>query len=159
MERRPVTEIGVSALVAAICAIFFVQAGKLPPGSFEPLGSGPVPKWTAAIVMLCCLIVIARGILRLRDAGGVAASARVEFSGGRTHGLVLMLGLTLLYVGLLHAKVASFGIITFVYLTLLIWSLERFRPAVLIPALITGAVAAFGSEYLFTNVFTVDLPE
>lgn len=159
MERSPVTEIGVSALIAAACAVIFVQASRLPPGSFEPLGSGPVPKWTAGIVIFCCLIVMVRGFLRLRDAGGLAASMKAEFTGGRPAGAVTMLGITLIYVGLLHEKVASFGIITFIYLTLLIWALERFRPAVLIPALITAAVSSFGAEYLFTNVFTVDLPE
>ncbi|MSU88705.1 hypothetical protein GE300_03605 [Rhodobacteraceae bacterium 2CG4] len=159
MEHRPVTEIGVSAFVAAICAVFFVQASRLPPGSFEPLGSGPVPKWTAAIVILCCIAVMARGILRLRAAGGLAASAREEFTGGRPGGAVLMLAGSVLYVALLHFKVASFGIVTFVFLTLLIWALEGLRPAVLLPALVTAAVAAFGAEYLFTNVFTVDLPE
>ena len=53
---------------------------------------------------------------------------------------------------------ASFGLISFGFLTLLIWGLEGLRRRVLVPALITAAIAAFGAEYLFTNVFVVDLP-
>lgn len=159
MDHRPLTEIGVSALVAGICAVFYVQASRLPPGSFEPLGSGPVPKWTAAIVIMCCLVVMARGFLRLRAAGGVAASARAEFTGGRPGGAIVMLAGSLAYVALLHLKVASFGIVTFVYLTLLISALEGFRSNVILAAAITAAIASFGAEYLFTEVFTVDLPE
>lgn len=158
MERRPLTEIGVSALVMLVCAVFWLQAYKLPPGSFEPLGSGPVPMYTAAIIILCCVIVMARAVIALRRGPGIEATFRAEFRGGSPGGAFWMMGMTIAYVALLHMRVASFGIVTFVFLTLLIWALEGFRMRTLLPALITAAIASFGAEYLFTQVFVVDLP-
>src|SRR6056297_3869897 len=147
MDRRPLTEIGVSALIAVICAVFYVQALKLPPGTFEPLGSGPVPKYTAAIIILCCFIVMARAALALAKGPGLLVTLRREFGGGAPTGAVLMLGFSITYIGLLHLQVASFGLITFVFLTLLIWAMESFRLRVLLPALVTAAIASFGAEY------------
>ena len=81
-----------------------------------------------------------------------------ESVGGTPRTALLLCVLTVIYVGLLDIGAASFGLITFGFLALLIWGLEGFRRQVLVPALITSAIAAFGAEYLFTNVFVVDLP-
>ncbi|WP_226779971.1 tripartite tricarboxylate transporter TctB family protein [Oceaniglobus trochenteri] len=157
MDRRPFTEIGVSALIALICAVFFVQAWKLPPGKFEPLGSGPVPLWTAGIVIVCCLAVII-GALRSLRGKDMGQAMQAEFSGGHPMGGVLVLGLTTAYVLVLHLKLAGFGIVTFAYLALLMLGMEGFARKRIIPALILSAVAAFGAQYIFTEIFVVDLP-
>jgi hypothetical protein len=156
MRRRSIYEIGVASLILAVCAVIWTQAARLPPGTFEPLGSGPVPQWTAAIVILCCALVIVTAARRLRTAA--AGDSAPEESGGTPRTALLLCGLTVIYVGLLDLGAASFGLITFGFLTLLIWGLEGFRGGVLVPAAITAAIAAFGAEYLFTNVFVVDLP-
>ena len=156
MGRRHIYEIGVASLILAVCAIIWAQASRLPPGSFEPLGSGPVPQWTASIVIVCCLVVIATAARRLWMSG--VGPAAPEDASGTPRTALLLCGLTVAYVGLLDVGAASFGLITFGFLTLLIWGLEGFRHRVLVPALITAAIAAFGAEYLFTNVFVVDLP-
>ena len=157
MERRPFTEIGVSTLITLICGVFLVQALALPPGRFEPLGSGPVPIWTSVIVILCCITVILRAALSLRgiDAG---AAMREEFSGGNPMGGVVVMGLTLAYVAALQLKLAGFGIISFVYLLLLILGMEGFSRRRILPALILAAITAFGAQYVFTEIFVVDLP-
>ena len=157
MDRRPFTEIGVSALIVIICAVFLAQALKLPPGRFEPLGSGPVPTWTSIIIIVCCGIVILRSVLALRGAD-LGATWRSEFTGGNPIGGGLVLGLTVAYAGALHLKLAGFGPITFVYLVLLILGLEGFAKKRVIPALIVSALAAFGAQYVFTEIFVVDLP-
>ncbi len=69
-----------------------------------------------------------------------------------------MLGASVVYVGLLHLQVMSFGIVTFAFLVLLIWAMERFNPRKILPAAIVAAIFSFGAEYIFTNVFVVDLP-
>nr|WP_306267274.1 tripartite tricarboxylate transporter TctB family protein [Pararhizobium sp. IMCC3301] len=157
MDRRPLTEIGVSALIALITAVFLVQALALPPGRFEPLGSGPVPIWTAAIVILCCLAVIVGAALSMRGTS-IARTAHREFSGGHPIGGAIVLGLTVAYVGALQLKLAGFGIVTFVYLLLLILGLEGFARRRILPAAILSALAAFGAQYVFTEIFVVDLP-
>ncbi|MCB1491068.1 MAG: tripartite tricarboxylate transporter TctB family protein [Rhodobiaceae bacterium] len=158
MERRPLTEIVACALIIVVCAVFWVQAYKLPPGVFEPMGSGPVPMYTSALIILCCVVVIVRAVRTLINGHGFATAFIREFAGGAPVGAVWMVVVTLAYAALLHLRAAPFGLITFLYLALLIWALERFRPRMLAPALITAAVFAFGAEYLFTHVFVVDLP-
>lgn len=158
MDRRSFTEIGVAALVILICAVFWLQAKSLPPGTFEPLGSGPVPMYTAGIVILCCLIVIGRALATIFQAPSLGEALRKEFPTRPRVGGILMLGSSAVYVGLLHLQVASFGLITFVFLALLIWAMEFFRLSKAPMALAVAAVSAFGAEYLFTNVFVVDLP-
>jgi hypothetical protein len=157
MDRRPLTEIGVSALIALICAVFLIQALALPPGRFEPLGSGPAPTWTAAIVIACCLAVMASAARSMRGTR-IAEAAHLEFSGGNPLGGVMVLGLTVAYVAALHIKLTGFGIVTFVYLLLLILGMEGFARHRILPAMILSAVAAFGAQYVFTEIFVVDLP-
>ena len=158
MDRRSFTEIGVAALVILICAVFWIQANSLPPGTFEPLGSGPVPMYMAGIVILCCLIVIGRAVVSIMQAPSFYHAFRSEFPGAPRLGGVLMLGSSVVYVALLHLQVASFGLISFVFLAALIWAMESYRPRKAPLALIVAAIFAFGAEYLFTNVFVVDLP-
>jgi len=157
MDRRPLTEIGVSALIALICAVFLIQALALPPGRFEPLGSGPVPTWTAAIVIACCLGVSISAARSMRGTG-IAKAAKLEFSGGNPIGGAVVLGLTVIYVAALQIKLAGFGIVTFVYLLMLILGIEGFARRRFLPAVILSAIAAFGAQYVFTEIFVVDLP-
>lgn len=71
---------------------------------------------------------------------------------------VIVLGLTVLYVAALQLKLAGFGIITFIFLLLLILGMEDFRRRRILPAVIVSALAAFGAQYVFTEIFVVDLP-
>ncbi|MAQ85477.1 tripartite tricarboxylate transporter TctB family protein [Psychromarinibacter halotolerans] len=158
MDHRPIAEIGVSCLIIAVCAVFWYEAAQLPPGSFEPLGSGPVPMYTAIVIILCCLFVIARAVGKVRNGGGLAADFRAEFTGGSPAGALIIAGGTLIYAGLLHYKVLPFGLVTFAFLFLTIWTLENLSLKRALPAAIVAAVMSFGTEYLFTKVFIVDLP-
>ena len=158
MHTRPITEIVACGVVATFCIILSIQAWKLPPGTFEPLGSGPIPLVTAGIVILCCLVIIVSRVRMLVGHGGVGRQFRNEFMSRSPYGPLVTLGLTVIYVTALDLKVASFGVITFVFLTILISALENFRVKAFLPALIVSAIVSFGVEYMFTNVFVVDLP-
>lgn len=156
MDRSALTEIGVSGLVIAICAVVLWQTLSLPPGSFEPLGSAPVPQATAAIIILCCLVVIARAVSRLRSRNaGDAPQAPPATSPASA--LIIFAG-ALVYVAALHSRLVHFGMLTFLFLIVVIWALERFRRRALLPAALVAAVVGFGSHYVFTQFFVVDLP-
>lgn len=159
MDRRFFAEVGVSTLIIAICAVFWYEAAQLPAGSFEPLGSGPVPKYTAIIVIICCVIVIGRAVANLRGGPGLAAEFRAEFVGGSPAGALIIGGATLLYAVVLHYQWLPFGIATFMFLGLTIWTLESLELKKLPAVLIVAAIMSFGTEYMFTNVFFVDLPD
>jgi hypothetical protein len=107
--------------------------------------------------MVCCLVVILRALRYLRGQD-VGAVLRYEFTGGNPVGGLTVAGLTVVYVGALHLQLAGFGVLSFIYLVLLILGLEGFARHRIVPALIVAAVAAFGAQYVFTEIFVVDLP-
>jgi hypothetical protein len=158
MDRRPVAEIFVCGLIIVVCGIFYSAAAKLPPGTFEPLGSGPVPKYTALIIIACCLLVIFNAVRKIARGPGLGADVMNEFRGRSPLGALVILGLTLGYILVLQTRILPFGVVTFGFLLLTIWVLEDLRLKALLPALIVSAIGSFGVEYLFTNVFYVDLP-
>ncbi len=154
MHRTRQFEIGASLVVILACAVLIVESLGLPPGSFEPLGSAPVPQATGGLIILLCVIVII-GAVRKRGEPPAAENNEVQ---DEPVSALLLVALTLLYVLLLHLRVTGFGTLTAGYLFLVIAALERFRPRALIGAAIVGGVVGFGVQYLFTQVFVVDLP-
>ena len=87
--------------------------------------------------------------------GGLGVAG--PFAGTHNDALIIAGG-TLIYAGLLHYKVLPFGLVTFAFLFLTIWTLENLSLKRALPAAIVAAVMSFGTEYLFTKVFIVDLP-
>lgn len=158
MPQRTIAEIAVCSLIIVFCAVILWQAAKLPPGSFEPLGSAPVPQYTAGIVMFCCLLVIGRAVLGIRRQPPLREHVKDEFRGRSPVNAIVMFVGTLAYVALLQLGALSFGLLTFGFLWLMILTLNRFDRRSLLPAMATAAVFGFGIEYLFTQVFVVDLP-
>lgn len=155
---RSYTEIGVAALIAGACLITYTAAAALPPGRFEPLGSGPVPKYTAAVVIVTCLVVIARAALRIARLPDRTAALRSELTGGRPLMAIYVMGLSVVYVAFIQTRAVPFAPLSAVYLLGLIWGMERFSIRKLLPALVTALVFAFGAGLVFSRVFFVDLP-
>lgn len=154
MDRRRQFEIGASLVVILACAVLIYESLGLPPGSFEPLGSAPVPQFTAGLIILLCVVVI---VSTIRKRGGTETAVENDVKDEPVSALLLV-ALTLLYVLLLHFRVMGFGTLTAGYLFVVISALERFRPRALIGAAIVGVIVGFGVQYLFTQVFVVDLP-
>lgn len=162
---RPIAEIGVCTLVIVVCVVLLWQASKLPPGSFEPLGSAPVPQATAVIIIVCSVIVIftaLRHMFRRSDReyteSTIKHHVKDEFVGRSPYGALVMLGATVGYMALLHSRLIPFGALTFLFLLLVIWALNNFRRQSLIPAAITAVVFGFGTQFVFTKIFIIDLP-
>lgn len=155
---RSYTEIGVAALVAGVCVIVYSAAAALPPGRFEPLGSGPVPKYTAAVVIVTCLFVIARAALRIAKMPDRIGALRLELIGGRPLMAIYVLAISVAYVAIIQTRAVPFAPLSAAYLLGLIWGMERFAIRKLLPALVTALVFAFGASFVFSRVFFVDLP-
>ena len=147
-------EVWVSLLVILICLVFLWESWDLPPGSFEPLGSGPVPQATAFIVILCAGLVIFNA---LRKPVQLLGDEEIKERPSISAGLIISLA-TVIYSLLLHFRLMPFAWMTTLFLIITIWSLEKFEKKKFLPALITAIVIGFASEYLFTEVFIVDLP-
>jgi len=147
-------EVWVSVLMMLICAVFLWESWDLPPGTFEPLGSGPVPKATAFVIILCCIWVIITA-LKISPA---TEEMEPDEEGLSISAGVLIFFTTILYTVLLQFRVMPFSWMTTLFLFFTIWGLEQFSRKKLLPALLTGVIIGFATEYLFTEVFIVDLP-
>lgn len=153
MTRTPLTDLAFSALVIAICSAVLWESRRLPPGSFEPLGSAPVPQVAAALIIFLSLIVLIKTWWELhRPADDVETIAL------RWGDACFISTLTVLYILVLDYRAIRFDILTAIYLFLAIGLLARFHlrslPAIAVVAGITG----FATQFLFTKVFVVDLP-
>ena len=152
-------EIFLALLLIAVCAVVLWESRKIPPGTFEPLGSAPVPQATAGLIILLCLLVIVRAWRRTTD-NDHALGDDAEPLEPRTLDAALFVALTLVYVLLLQLRLAGVGFapLTTLYLVLTIGLLTRFRWRRLPLTLLVAAAMGYGCQYLFTQVFVVDLP-
>jgi hypothetical protein len=147
-------EVWVSLLVILICVIFLWESWDLPPGSFEPLGSGPVPQATAFVVIFCAGLVILNA---LKKSVQLSENEDTQEKPSIRAGLIIS-SATVVYSLVLHLRLMPFAWMTTLFLIITIWGLEKFDRKKFLPALITAIIIGFASEYLFTEVFIVDLP-
>ena len=179
-------DVSLALFVIVVCVAVLVESWPLPPGTFEPLGSGPVPQATAFIIIGLCVIILIRAMLRLRrleaetKTAEEAALAAEEAASGfypRPYSAAMVLVLACVYIGILYLGIVGFGLVTTLFLLATILFLIGAAPLralaayaatrdpallaeakpVLI-ALVIAVVMGFGCEVVFTKIFYVDLP-
>ena len=150
----PRTDIGVALLLIVICSAVLWETRTIPPGVFEPLGSAPIPQAIALLIILLCIIVLVRAVLRLQQPPLADSDAH------RPHRLdaAVVAGLTVLYVTAMQFRITTFAVITTLFLLLTIGWLIRFQPRRLPWVMLTAVITGFGCQYVFTRIFIVDLP-
>ncbi len=151
----PRTDIGVCLFLIVICCAVLVEAAKLPPGSFEPMGSAPIPQATAGLIIFLCLVVIAKAAHSIWRGDAFAAAPADP---PRRLDAAVIFALTVVYVLLMALRVAGFAPITAIFLFVAIAFLTRLAPRSLPIAALVGVVMGWGCQYVFTQVFVVDLP-
>lgn len=158
-SRSPLADIALAIATIVIAGIFIGLSLDLPPPEYEPLGPASVPVGVA----LCCdglsIFLLVRASRELQRTHGVAPLVPAREIPGR---LILKTSAVLLWTGL---YVASMTIVripfvwsTAVYLTALSWMLSGFRPKSLLVSAAIALIVAFGCEYVFTHIFTTNLP-
>ena len=146
-------DLWIGSFIIAVCAAAIWEVADIPPGTFEPLGSGPVPRWTAAIIIILTLIAMFRAWRQSTQTTVEEDNVKPRWADA-----LLVFALTIVYALLLHYRVARFDLLTTGYLFVTIGLLMRFRPRSLPIIAVVAAVMGFGSNYVFTRVFVVDLP-
>jgi len=152
---NPRTDIGVCVFLIVVCCAVLFEAAKLPPGTFEPMGSAPIPQATAGLIIFLCLVVMAKAA-RTMMRGEVAATT--DDPPPRRLDAAMIFAMTVVYVVLMQFRVAGFALITTIFLFLAIAFLTRFAPRTLPFAALAGLIMGYGCQYIFTQVFVVDLP-
>jgi len=150
----PRIDIGVALLLIAICGVVLWETRDIPPGTFEPLGSAPVPQATALLIIALCLLVLLRAVKRLRQ----AQAAPLDDNKPHRLDAVVVAVLTVLYVLAMQLRLVTFAVMSTVFLSLTIGWLIRFELRRLPLVVLVAAATGFGCQYLFTRVFIVDLP-
>ncbi|MDH3452637.1 MAG: hypothetical protein OEN20_09465, partial [Gammaproteobacteria bacterium] len=114
MQRNPTprTDIGFAAFLVAVCAATLWETREIPPGSFEPLGSAPVPQAVAGLILVLSLLVMVRAWRQLR-AGAGNAPPDVE---PRWADVLVVAAFTVAYALALHLRLGRFDVLTAVYL-------------------------------------------
>jgi hypothetical protein len=151
----PRTDIGVCLFLIVICCAVLIEAAKLPSGSFEPLGSAPIPQATAGLIIFLCLVVIARAAYTIWRHDAIATPPA---DAPRRLDAAVVFALTVVYVLLMALRVAGFAPITAIFLFVTIAFLTRLAPRSLPIAALIGVAMGWGCQYVFTQVFVVDLP-
>ncbi len=156
MQREPTprTDLGFAAFLVAVCAATLWETREIPPGTFEPLGSAPVPQAVAGLILVLSLLVMVRAWRQLR-AGAGNKPPDVE---PRWADVLVVAAFTIAYALALHLRVGRFDVLTAIYLFITIGLLIRFRPRSLPIVALIAALFGFGCQFVFTRVFVVDLP-
>jgi len=151
----PRTDIALAVLLIVACGVVLFETRDIPPGTFEPLGSAPIPQATAGLIILCALVVLGRALLTTMR--GQVTVEPVELELRPRDALVVFL-LTMAYVLALQLRLLDFAPLTIAYLLLAIGFLVRFQTRILPWIALVAVVTGYGCQYVFTRVFVVDLP-
>jgi len=112
-----------------------------------------VPRVTAWAIIGLCALIVARAVPRLRAPWDDAPAFRDHW-----FDMAVVLVALVAYVAALHLRLTAFAVMTSVYVLVTVGLLVRLKrrllPWVVVVALVTG----FGSQYVFTRIFIVDLP-
>lgn len=154
LTGSPRWEIGVAAFFIAACALILYETRDIPPGTFEPLGSAPVPQATAALIMALSAAV---GISAWRRLRAGAHEDALDYAPRPLDAWGVAV-LTVLYVSVLDARVLDFAPLTALFLFVTIALLTRLRLRTLLGAAVVSAAVGWGAQYVFTRIFVVDLP-
>ncbi|MEM7695431.1 MAG: tripartite tricarboxylate transporter TctB family protein [Pseudomonadota bacterium] len=154
LQGSPRWELGVAAFFVIACSLILWETRTIPPGTFEPLGSAPVPQATALLIMMLSVAVGANALRRMR---GGEATAPADYT-PRPLDAFAVAALTIGYVLILDAGLLDFAPLTAIFLFIVISLLARLKPAVMAGAAVVGSITGWGAQYIFTRVFVVDLP-
>lgn len=154
----PITDLILGAALAGFGLLVLSDSQDIPPPVFEQFGAAKLPQAAAILLMAFSLSIVAGAALRiLRDSGPVHSA--VETNAGSRW--LSMVGVTAILLG--HSAAISFldvgfAITTFVALPAMFCVLLGTNRRTLLIGILVAAIVAFGLQYVFTSIFSVDLP-
>ena len=163
-ETSPKVELGFSISLIVLSVVIFRETLSLPPGTFDPVGSAGFPRLISVAIGIFSLVILIRAARRIlagskNSAASATANDAVSPTFRQRPDLALWFyALSVVYVATLALKVVNFGICTVLFLLISIAMLTRFYYKRLPIALLIALVIGFGCQYIFTQVFVLDLP-
>jgi hypothetical protein len=143
------------AVIFALAAWLFWEAGDLPASRWEPLGAGTFPRLVLGALGLLAATALVRELRLWRREGG-AVGVALGPALVRYRLVVAVLGFFLVYVALLPQLGFSLASLVFLLATQLV--LGPKTPRAIAVMLIVALVFSFGLNWLFAEAFNVFLP-
>lgn len=153
MRSEARAETSVALLAIALAGWFLAEGSTLKPGVFEPIGPGAVPMGVAVVtIVLGVMVMVSR--LRVWRRAGVG-----EDRAGEDWALTLgVSALTIVYCVVLNLGLLRYGLVTAIYLALVIVGMAPQRRTALPWAVGIGLVTGFGLDHIFRHLLVADLP-
>ena len=164
MENNPSpgSEIGVAVVSILIALATIYGTLELPPGSFEPLGSAVIPQVVAGCIIAFSVWMLMRAVGRARSerepVTDTNSPEEVESFRFRYDLAIVLVIFAIVYVAVMAMDWVRFSVATLVFMLASIGMLTGFARRQLPILIVLALVFGFGLEYLFTNVFVIDLP-
>jgi len=154
-SRTPKLDLSISGALVALSVFVLWGTKEIPPPFFDPIGSAAFPKYTAYIIIALSLAIALRASFALRKTN----SPRKKRFREEPLLAISVVITSALYVLSMQWELLSFRWATLVFIFLLSALLSKFENRVMIFSAIIGIVFGFGGQYLFTEVFYMDLPQ
>jgi putative tricarboxylic transport membrane protein len=154
MKKR-LFDIGVSAAIMGVAGLVYWDALKYKPGTYDPLGSGAMPRMVAMAIVILCVVAIVQSLLA-RPAKAEPEAASEDFV--RRPWLAVAVFVYLLVTAVLLYWRIPFGITGSLLLFVSVLAIKSFDRSIILPGAICSAAFGFGLSHLFGAVFGVDLP-
>lgn len=155
-SRTPKLDLSISSALIVLSAATLWGARDIPPPFFDPIGSAAFPKYAAYIIIALALGIGLRASFALKGQSDQPTERGYREEPLLAGSVVLV---SAVYVLSMQFGALSFRIATLVFIFLLSALLSKFDKRVLIVSAIIAFVFGFGGQYLFTEVFYMDLPQ
>lgn len=171
MNIAPVKGASVNIVLGLCCLAYaiFLYLGALyvAPPIFDPLGSAAVPKICAALIALLAVIILVTALRQRAASNALAAEAtdetdetvaqEVSTSPRYDLGLALLV-FSAAYVAVMEFGLLGFPIATIVFLFASGLMLGGTSKRNVLLSLFISATVGFGSDFIFTEFFYIQLP-
>ena len=154
-SRTPRLDLAVCGGLIALAVFILMGVKDIPPPFFDPVGSAAFPKYAACLVIVFAIAIAMRAYRSLKTEKPKEAQA---FISEPLLALFVVL-IPCLYIASMQIGLLSYRIATVIFIFLLSSILARLEKRVMFSSAIIALVFGFGGQYLFTEVFYMDLPQ
>ncbi len=155
LSRTPKLDLWISGSLIALSAFVYWGTLEIPPPFFDPIGSAAFPKYAAYIISALALAIGIRAARSLRKPRSATPKSYREEP-------LLAVSVVLtscLYLLSMQWELLSYRWATLVFIFLLSALLSKFEKRIMIVGAVIAFVFGFGGQYLFTEIFYMDLPQ
>jgi putative tricarboxylic transport membrane protein len=145
-------DLALAAVMTVVGLAMVIDAIRLPPPFFDPLGSGAVPKYVGLVIMALSYAILAHRLT-------LPAPTAAEPDGlSRPTVAAQSIAIMLAYAGVMEVGWLGFREATIPAVILLAGVLSHWNRQVLLFAVVAAVAIALSFAWLFSEILYVDLP-